>query len=537
MDRVDRMYKVKQFYMGLYRPCIEEGNNLKNNEYITVFQNDKNKVAQPLQHFNNIDDLVSFTVRKNNIYLNTYFNLTTTDGQARAKENLQKAYCLGFDFDKDKLGNNCNINYIQEQFKKNKLWYNALIGSGHGYHAYIFIEPTSDIDLVVEVSKKITELLGADMGATKPTQILRIPYTYNVKEEADKKLVTLIYLDKNTKRKDINKMANRLLKNGIENTENKKTEYVINNTNIPNCIIRILREGSLEGSRNSDLQKIIIALRLRNKSFETISNVVEEWNSKNSKKLSKNELEYQTKYIYDNLKYTDLGCKECKNKDNCWDRTVSSFDFPSDYKVFKLTETTTKYLKKSSRKGIKTMNGNQLLLYSILMCHSDGLYRDEIIKELSYKNKKLKIDRVALSKNTLTKTLKELEENSFISVETVDRKKLYKPKETRNKVELTYDISFGATFECVKGFISTEELRLYNYMRYLHNKEQRENPKALKGNILQVNQSDLAKALGVTQQRISKMIESLLNEKVISIWYRGQSKNNGFDYYVYRLNY
>ena len=183
------------------------------------------------------------------------------------------------------------------------------------------------------------------------------------------------------------------------------------------------------------------------------------------------------------------------------------------------------------------MNGNQLLVYSILKCHADGLYRDEIIKELSYKNKKLKIDRVALSKNTLTKTLKELEENQFITVETVSKKKLYKVKETRNKADLTYNISYAAAFECVKGFISTEELRLYNYMRYLHNKEQRENSKALKGNILQVNQADLGKALGVTQQRISKMIESLLNEKLISIWYRGQSKNNSFDYYVYRLNY
>ena len=119
----------------------------------------------------------------------------------------------------------------------------------------------------------------------------------------------------------------------------------------------------------------------------------------------------------------------------------------------------------------------------------------------------------------------------------VGQKKLYKVKETRNKIELTYNISFAAAYECIKNNITTDELRLYNYMRYLHNKEQRENSKALKGNILQVNQTDLAKALGVTQQRISKMIESLLNEKIISIWYRGQSKNNGFEYYVYRLNY
>ena len=74
-------------------------------------------------------------------------------------------------------------------------------------------------------------------------------------------------------------------------------------------------------------------------------------------------------------------------------------------------------------------------------------------------------------------------------------------------------------------------------MRYLHNKEQRENPKALKGNLFQINQIDLAKDLGVTQGRISVMINNLLDEKLLSVWHRQPSKNNGFEYYVYRLNY
>ena len=74
-------------------------------------------------------------------------------------------------------------------------------------------------------------------------------------------------------------------------------------------------------------------------------------------------------------------------------------------------------------------------------------------------------------------------------------------------------------------------------MRYLHNKQQREDSKALKGNLFQFNQSDLAKDMGVTQGRISQMISNLLFEKIISVWYRQPSQNNGFDYYIYRLNY
>lgn len=74
-------------------------------------------------------------------------------------------------------------------------------------------------------------------------------------------------------------------------------------------------------------------------------------------------------------------------------------------------------------------------------------------------------------------------------------------------------------------------------MRYLHNKQQRENNKSLKGNLFQINQVELAKELGVTQVRISQMIQQLLQEKLLSIWYRQPSKNNGFEYNVYRLNY
>ena len=80
-------------------------------------------------------------------------------------------------------------------------------------------------------------------------------------------------------------------------------------------------------------------------------------------------------------------------------------------------------------------------------------------------------------------------------------------------------------------------MRLYNYIRYLHHKEQRENPESLKGNLFQINQSVLAEHLGVTQGRISQMIENLVDEKIMGIWYKQASKNNGFEYNIYRLIY
>ena len=146
-----------------------------------------------------------------------------------------------------------------------------------------------------------------------------------------------------------------------------------------------------------------------------------------------------------------------------------------------------------------------------------------------------------MSDRTLKDTLKSLVDNGFVEVIKGNARakipNIYKLKEDRSKSELKYIISFSATYECIKGNISTEELRLYNYMRYLHHKEQREGTSTLKGNLFQVNQVTLAKDLGVTQGRISQMIENLLDEKLVSLWYRQQSKNNGFDYNIYRLNY
>jgi hypothetical protein len=132
--------------------------------------------------------------------------------------------------------------------------------------------------------------------------------------------------------------------------------------------------------------------------------------------------------------------------------------------------------------------------------------------------------------------LKKLKDNNFISV-TADKTPIYKANEPRTQIEMTYKISYGATYETIKGRISTEELRLYNYMRYIQHVDQRTNAKALKGNLLQITQSELSKDLGVSRVRITQMINSLLCEKLISIWHKQKSKNNGFDFNIYRLNY
>lgn len=533
-DIIDTKYNVKKFFKLIYRDKTEE-------EFIRVFQNNKTNTKDStyskVEFFNDIDDLIQFCTNKYIKYNNTYFELATTDGEQGNEEHLLYRYCLGFDFDKKELGADFNSKDILNKFKLAKIHYHALIDSGNGYHVYVMINKTNNIKMVDEVQKALIEKLGADTKADLKTQILRVPYSFNIKDYP--KRVKIITCDDRNSDKfrpyDIEFLYKKNCCNEFGSREDdKQIKYTLNNTNIPKCIENILNNGTQEGDRYQDLQRIVVMLRQRNKPRGEIIQVCKEWAIKSQ---YDDNLDYRINNVYDNLNYISMNCKECEHRQECYSVVLSDFQYKDDDKLITMNETHMSKLKHSKRKGVKIMKGNDLLVYSVLKLHEDGLYKEEILKELTYTKKKV-VKNVAMSDKTLRETLKSLEDNGFIIADIQAKgKKLYKLVGNRGKIELTYIVSYSAMYECVKGNISTEELRLYNYMRYLHHKEQRENAKALKGNLFQINQTDLAEYLGVTQQRISDMISNLLDEKLLGIWYRQASKNNGFEYNVYRLNY
>lgn len=534
MDKLDIQIQQKKFFKVVYGDLVGDGNNLKENNYIRIFQakDDFSKI----EFFNNIDDLVQYTTNK--VYdINTYFTLSTTDGESGQEKDLLHRTVLAFDFDKKDLGQDFTYKDVLERFKSIGLWYHCLVDSGHGYHAYICIEPTTDLTKVAEVQKAMCEKLGADKNAIKSTQVLRVPYSYNVKDKPKRVNIIKMYEKDTIKRYSIDKLYNKYCNTRDKEADNRATQYTLNNTNIPKCIQDILNNGSPEGARYEDLQKIVVLLRQKNKPIGEIKAVCKEWANKSN---YKDNIDYRIEHIYNNLNYVSMDCKECKHRQECFSIVVSDFQYSHDDKLITMNETHASKLKCSKRKGAKIMKSNDLLVYSILKCHDDGLTKDEIMQELTYTKKK-QVKNVAMSDKTLREALKSLEDNGFIEIVKGNPRagipNIYKLKECTNKIELTYNVSYAAAYECIKGNISTEELRLYNYMRYRHHKEQRENPKALKGNLFQFNQVELAKELGLTQGRISQMINNLLEEKLLGIWYRQPSKNNGFEYYIYRLIY
>lgn len=514
------------FLQELYKPVLNEKGIIKNKEYIKI-EKYNNKYLKKEEFFNNINELCLSVESPSKFYYDTYFSLATNNGNSKAINDSLTRTCIAFDFDK-KDNEGLEALDLMHIFSKKGLFYHCIIDSGHGFHVYIFINRTNNLKLVNEVTKHIAILLGADLNCT--TQILRVPFTLNCKEDNNKKRVNIIKLYKDIRRKNIEELAKRYI---MKCNENKNIEYLLNER-IPDCLKLILENGSDYGNRNKDLQKIVILLRNMRKSEASILAISEEWNNKNEVYFE--NLEYQVNKMYNELVTTELNCANCKYNKDCYSKVMSNFEYEEGEQLIQYSENMCKKCKRN-KKGVAKMNGNQLLVVGILKTHFDGLTQDQLLDKLQYTNEKYKIENVAMSKPTLVKVLKELEENKYITYEIVNRKRVYTLIKERVKEECKFIINYGVVRECVKGFINPSELELYCYMRYLHNEQQRLGLAKHKGNLFQITQEELALKMGIHRERITVMINNLIKEDILSIWYRGKLENSPCWYNVYRLNY
>ncbi len=214
---ISNMYKIKRFYSLMYGPVIGEHGNLMRGHYIRVFQQNSSK--SKVRFFNNIDDFILYVTNRNAGYFNTYYTLSTIKNTKNGQfENLNTRTVLGFDFDKKDFPKGFNHKDVMDTFKSIGIWYHAVIDSGNGYHVYVYIKPTTNLLKVEMVTKTIAKNLGADMKATSPTQILRVPSTLNIKDPSNIKPVNLIHFhEKNIWRYDINLLSKKIANNSKNN--------------------------------------------------------------------------------------------------------------------------------------------------------------------------------------------------------------------------------------------------------------------------------------------------------------------------------
>ena len=520
------MEKLTRFMKNVF-PTLEEG------EHISIVRISDNKTEEI--RCKDIDEAVSFCNRKDKYYYNSYFSLATTDDSGRSTKNLKSRSCLCWDFDKKDLGQGFNVKDILHLFKSIRLYYHAIIDTGHGYHVYVFIEPTTDLDAVEAVQKAVAVRLGADIKATLKTQLMRLPKTVNIKDN-NKLPVKIVYLadEDHIKRLPISHYVYDYV---TERYKSNRTniKWAMRDDKLPHCVRDILERGSEVGERNADLQTIVVALKRMGKSEAEIRAIVSEW-LENTEKMD--DLDYQLHYMYENLFNGSLDCKDCPYRSECYVvDNIGGNVAPEGYPMLAIPNRDVKLIANSrrKRKGVKFMNGNMIVIYTVLMNHKKGLYRNELVEELSYRDRDSDKLKCCFSDNTITKTLNELHVNGFIDITTEGRRKFIKLKSNRVSEDLKIRISYASTYECIKGDITPTELELYCYMKYLNKITPRKRGEA--ENVLTVTQDESARDLGVDQSRIAQMISNLLGRKLLSINYRGRNRSGTYMYNSYLLNY
>ena len=234
------MTKLNMFLTELYKPLLvdqnlQEGNYIKLEKYTT-------EGLKVQEYHKNINDLIN-SAKNNSLYYNTFYSLATNNGMSKSNKDSIYKTCLAWDFDK-KDYDSLTIKDILHKFREIGLYYNAIVDSGHGYHVYKFIEPTKDIELANKVSKHIAKLVGADENFTG--QVLRVPTTHNIKDPKKIKLVNIVFLDTEIKRKNIE----TLIKAFIQfNSKKREHKLVLVWSNPPKSILNLCQKNI----ENSDI--------------------------------------------------------------------------------------------------------------------------------------------------------------------------------------------------------------------------------------------------------------------------------------------
>lgn len=522
---INQSMMLKDILTKVYEPILSNG-VVDNGESLILCYANRKYNGFITKSFYNLDDFVNEVKNSQQVkYCETYFNLATSKNGARSKEDLATRTVLAFDFDKKDFinkGIELNIDYIQRKFQENNLYYNLLIDSGNGFHAYIFLNPTQDTELVVKVQEELAKKLGADKNACKSTQILRVPFTWNNKKlsEGIRKPVNIVYLDEKPKRKDINKIANRLFR-----TEYGKTTKTYKGTscNKVNELMSVPVEKAT--SRHEELLWLYGKLLKMNNTQAQIEIACEKFQELNKLEDYKQQIQWLQK---NGKPYSS--CGDCKYKSQCFKVVESDFEFENGESLITTNE---KIFSKCKKKGAKRMNGNQIVVYGVLKLHNKPLFKDELLEEITFRNKKKEVINVAMSERTLATTLKEMEELKYISSETVGRKKAYKLNRERTQEELNIIVRASVVYDVVKGFMTQEELQFYCFLRYLQSEQKRLDPN-INGNKFVMAQEVIAKKYGVTRQYVNELISELERKKYIRKEYR-QSSNNMYDYCVYYL--
>ena len=250
-------------------------------------------------------------VNKYRTFYDIYTGISTVrrlNGQLSGAKSYQyHRHVLFLDFDKKDYPDLETAEDFTGLIKsKTDLYIHACVESGHGYHFYTAIKRESDINLATKVNKELAQLVGADLKACLPTQIARVPTSYNhkmpdgtlnYKEDGRKdwSLVKIVYNNINHEtvfRPHLDTVRQKVesdlqaLSIDQKNTERNAERQAATNPLSLNwadcknfyCVQKVRQQGTYKGRRNFWLGRIVNLHKLRGNDYNFAQNDVLKWN-------------------------------------------------------------------------------------------------------------------------------------------------------------------------------------------------------------------------------------------------------------------
>lgn len=347
-----------------------------------------------------------------------------------------------------------------------RLFNHAIINSGNGWHVYISVASNTDVQSITDINKTLASILGADIKAASPTQIVRIPYTLNFKDPDSPLLVKTCVNTVGTnqyKPYTIDKIHS-LIKAAYKTKQVQVTEppeppslEVIRKPSVYYCCEQMLKQGVKQGNRNFALGRLTKYLQLRGYQKNAALQAITQWNARCQPPKNENEVKADfEKYWEGNYKL--LGCRlsDAKQQEflnsfcdqyQCTLTHEKNTAFQIDGRELEINNA---FL---SNKFMRELSGNDFLLLTILHLH-DTLTKEGLRKELTGKKKK----RPCMAEATLNKSISNLARYHFIEFN--GKTKQYQLKKKFNALGMTR-YYFSASILRINGIITQAEFKTY----------------------------------------------------------------------------
>jgi len=313
---------------------------------------------------------------------NVYVGVFTRKRRSGKRADVSKARVLWLDFDnEDKF---YSFEYLVDigKFPQPSM----IINSGHGKHIYYRLEQPAGRE-IEPVLKELARKLEADSQAAELARIMRLPGSYNVKDDPVK--CEILKVNNNAyKLDDIAELLGVEVKSEAERRPQEAAEALeidyqglISKVELP-CIKSIL-EGVEIGERNWLLGRL--TKHLKNKVAlpkHKAQRVVRVWNLKNEEPQNENELlasfndYWKTDYNLEGCKVLDKNKQVIPDKQQILNKYCDKKSCPYSIQFsFSENESIIEYNNRLMNK-IKNISTNSLIVYGILAMNKAGLTAD-----------------------------------------------------------------------------------------------------------------------------------------------------------------